>query len=33
MFIISAFPVLLQPIYWYRDIYNNRDISDDDYCR
>ena len=33
MFIISVFAVLLQTIYWYRDIYNNHDISDDNYCR
>ena len=25
--------VLLQLFYWYRDIYNNRDISNDDYRR
>jgi len=23
--------ILLQLFYWYRDIYNNRDISNDDY--
>ena len=33
MFTISVFAVLLQTIYWYRDIYNNRDISDDNYRR
>ena len=33
MFIISVFAVLLQTIYWYRDIYNNHDISNDNYRR
>ena len=31
MFMILDFKYL-QLIYWYRDTYNNRDISNDDYC-
>ena len=33
MFTISVFAALLHTIYWYRDIYNNRDILDDNYRR